>query len=726
MLATLLGLAVDAVLELEMSIGLNALFSLRGVRTPPEQIVIVAMDEASETALGLGEDLPAWRDHHAKLIQQLKAQKAALVVFDLQFIKPNAKHDPVLAKAIRSAGNVLVSECVQKFRYGNEDFFGREECSAANKQPAVRLESQASAATALSEQLVVMRKIPPYPLLAKAVTDHAPFHLIKDVTGSAVREAWLYFDGMAETPSLPLVIWLHSLLANQSSHGFLADGQRASDWLVKQRRACLADPIHYDLSIALPPEQWQPLRQIICGAASQYLDFYGPPKTFRMESYSDVYLGKVTNLTGKIVLVGKASRQFQSNHIDTFETPFSDSHVGKMAGVEIMATQVANLLENRRLSMPFPIAVPLFVYGLLILCLLTIYSGWPGIALSLMASGGYAVFCEWRFANHGMWLPIATPLLIQLPLSWLLSLYASRRALVSERKRLMAFANKVFPQWGGPLSTRSSRAWFKNPQAMELVAERNVTGICMATDIESYTHIATLHSSHETWQMLNAYYQVLGQPVTENGGIIADVTGDSMMAVWLSESATQRRLSACTAALAMAEAIDRYNATSGLEPMITRIGLFEGEMTLGELDTGVSSHFRAVGDTVNTASRIQGVNKQLGTRILASQNVIDGLDQVNWRALGHFHLVGRSEPVALVEIIGRPKTIDNHSIDHCQFEQAMLQIANAEWQAACELLNVYLIDHPGDGPALFYLTLASQYSTIPNPDWQGVVTLDQK
>lgn len=113
---------LDYWLNIETSLGLDSLFQLRGARPTNEQVVIVAMDETSELQLGLGQDLPAWRGHHARLIQQLKAQGAAWITFDLQFIKPNAQHDPILANAIRSAGNVLVTECVQKFRYGNQDF----------------------------------------------------------------------------------------------------------------------------------------------------------------------------------------------------------------------------------------------------------------------------------------------------------------------------------------------------------------------------------------------------------------------------------------------------------------------------------------------------------------------------------------------------------------------------------------------------------------------------
>ncbi|KJV08141.1 CHASE2 domain-containing protein [Methylocucumis oryzae] len=130
----LFGITVDYLTHLETSIGLHSLFSVRGVREPPDSVVIVALDEASELHLNVGKDLTRWRHFHAKLIEQLTAQGVLLIVFDLQFIVAN-NDDKVLAAAMHAAGNVLLTECVQKLRYGVEDFFGREECSDSNQKP---------------------------------------------------------------------------------------------------------------------------------------------------------------------------------------------------------------------------------------------------------------------------------------------------------------------------------------------------------------------------------------------------------------------------------------------------------------------------------------------------------------------------------------------------------------------------------------------------------------
>jgi len=193
-LTSLFGTSLDYITGLETAFGLDTLFNLRGSRPPPKEIVIIAMDEVSQTRLGTWQDLTRWRGFHAKLLQVLKRQGAELIVFDLQFITNNPLHDPSFSQAMRDAGNVLVSECVQKLLHGDEDFFGREECSESYKEPAVKKlggENQQ-----LARQLSASRKIPPTSLLANASLDFAPFYLASDDT-STVREVWTYYDALA-------------------------------------------------------------------------------------------------------------------------------------------------------------------------------------------------------------------------------------------------------------------------------------------------------------------------------------------------------------------------------------------------------------------------------------------------------------------------------------------------------------------------------------------------
>ncbi|MCQ8117302.1 CHASE2 domain-containing protein [Methylomonas rosea] len=708
-LGFLLSTLVDLGFDTESRLGLDTLFKIRGTQTPPEQVVIVAMDEASETRLGVGQDLTRWREFHAKLLDQLNRQGASLIVFDLQFIASNPSVDPMLADAMRAAGKVLINECVQKFRRGVEDFYGREECSDRNKMPAISREGEP--ATSLSEQLVVMRKLSPIPAIAQAALDSAPFYLINDSENNPIRESWTFYDALAEAPSLPVLAWFYYQQASSDN----PDEQPLSVWLTAQRRTCVNSPKLDNRA-----------KKLICEGDSRYLNYYGPPRTLRMESYADVYEGKVEDLQGKVVFVGRANRQFSPGKSDFFPTPYSDSHTGKMAGVEIMATQFANLLENSFIEIPAAGWLVSSVFGLLIALLLVSFTGWPGIVLSLVFASAYAGSAVCLFGQHHWWLPVAGPLFMQLPLSWLLSLAWSRYDLMCERGRILEFVSRVFPQWVGMLPAAPGQ-WTETANAGIARSEKDVSGLCLATDIEGYTTIAAQHSPREMWELLNTYYQVLGHPVVSHDGVIADVTGDAMMAVWFDAPVSNQRRAACLAALEMAAAVASFNLSSSQEALATSIGLHEGELTLGSLDAGTSSHYRAIGDTVNTASRIQGVNKYLGTRILASHSIAADLDDIVSRPVGTFRVVGRTEPVTLVEIVGLKHGSDTQPNEvHRIFADGLAAFQQGLWTEAARLFQAALAIDANDGPSHFYLQKTLAYCELAPLEWDGIFVLDGK
>jgi len=714
----LLGSGIDYLTNLESTVGLNTLFGLRGARRPPADVVVVAMDEASETRLGVGQDLTRWRQFHAGLIRQLQRQGAALIVFDLQFIVPHPEVDAALAAAIKAAGNVLLTDCVQKFRHGTEDYYGREECSENYKEPAVRKEG--SVGQPLSEQLVAMRKIPATPMLIQSVLDHAPFVLVNDAKDATVREIWTYYDALAETPSLPVVVWLNFLRRS----GVLSGGLDAplSQGLTEQRRHCLNAKGHGAGKSALEKR----IVAVICGEDSRYLDYYGPPHTFRMESYSDVYEGKVSDLRDKVIFVGKANRLYASGKTDYFQTPFTDSRSGRMAGVEIMATQFANLSEGRFVESPLPPWLPQVAFGFLIGLILMRLTGFYGLLVSLLAGGAYASLVFGCFTRYSLWLPVAAPLLIQLPLSWLIALSWSRLDLLNERKRILDFVHQVFPQWLHFLPA-SPGQWYPEKNAAQMSSERYVRALCLATDIEGYTAVAAQHSPREMWELLKSYYQVLGFPVTSHDGIIANIQGDEMMALWVDLCADSQRHSACLAALEIEQAVERFNQTSTVGRLPTRIGLHEGEIVLGSGESGGFRFYNPFGDTVNTASRIQGVNKYLGTKILASKAVADSLTQVVCRPVGKFRVEGRCEALELVEIIDKA-TDDNDPNDwiHRKFAHGLRLFQQGNWAQAVLVFQNILNEHGNDNPSRYYLERAQAYQQQPPADWDGVVTLEQK
>ena len=124
-------------------------------------------------------------------------------------------------------------------------------------------------------------------------------------------------------------------------------------------------------------------------------------------------------------------------------------------------------------------------------------------------------------------------------------------------------------------------------------------------------------SPAELAALVNDYYQAIFRVVQKYGGEISDTAGDSMIAVWASSRPdAAARLRAAQAALAILDAVEEFNRAHADSPLPTRVGLESGEMLLGNIGAEQRYEYRAVGDIVNTASRIQGLNQMLGTRVL--------------------------------------------------------------------------------------------------------------
>ena len=673
--------------SLENQLGLDTLFKIRGVRPAPNNIVIIAMDETSESNLGLGNNLPLWRQYHAQLIHQLQAFDVRLVVFDLQFMTTSKNIDQELANAIHATGNVILTNCVQKFVHGNQDFYGREDCSDANKQPIIS--TQTNHGQPLPEKLVAAHQIPPISIFRDTALDHSPFFLTYDAENETVRESWLFYDILGDTPSLPLTAWLYSLKNNTDFVNIKWLKPPFSVSLTEQRLNCLVDHDQFALQINKQSALEQQIFDLLCQDDSRYLNYYGPPQTIRMESYSDVLDKKVMDLQDKIVFIGKASRQYTSGRTDVFPTPFANSNHGKMSGLEIMATQFANLQQNNFITTPVSFTLSLLIYAFIITLSLSLFSGLFAIILSLLLNVIYTSVTIWCFNRYAWWLPIAVPFLFQYPAVLVFTLWDS------------------LTKWQ-PTSTN----------------RRTVNSVCLATDIVGSTSVSEMLATEKTSYLLDSYHQALSNDVHKHYGKINDLIADSMMAYWLDLPIKNQHLFACLAALDILETVDKFNANSSISLPI-RIGLNEGEIMLRTISTGETLLYRGIGNTLNIASRIEGVNKLLGTRILAAKSITDDLFTIHTRNVGSFCLLGSKKPIDLVEVIGKTLTAKQVNI-YQDFAEGLNLFQQANWQNAAISFQTLLETYGFDGPSDYYLSLALAYIKNPPVDWAGFVHITTK
>lgn len=334
----------------ERSAGLSALYALRGVRQPPESVVIVALDAASAQRLGVPRRPDLWpRRFHAALIDGLVSSGATAIGFDLLFEQPgDAADDTALATALARAGNVVLAErVVRKLVRGHQgDVLGG-----------------------------VDHLIRPMPLLAQSAWVTAPFVLPKTLDG--VFEFWTFPTGSGGNPSMPVRLYERWSLAHGQT-GEYPSG--AGDRL----------------------------------ALNLYGPFGTLPIIPYADAMARFTAGDtMPEVAGKVVLVGLAEPN-QSLQFDAYHTPYSTPDGVDINGVELAATAISNMVEGSSLRQWGVWENLCFVLGwTVLLCVVWGFARANVAAVAsvvlLMLFGAGAVFL---FAVEYLWLPVVFPLLV--------------------------------------------------------------------------------------------------------------------------------------------------------------------------------------------------------------------------------------------------------------------------------------------------------------------------
>jgi adenylate cyclase len=707
---------VPAVLELDENVGLGALFAIRGPVSPPHDVVIVSISADAAAAMGQTSELDEWpRRLHAKLIDRLVDAGAAAVVFDVWFEEPREPaQDEQLAAAIRRAGNVLL--------------FERLETTTIQQGPA---------AGSQQEQRVL-----PLNELKAAALGSAPFVL--PTVPIRVAQFWTFGRAASDWPSLPVAAVQAYLLPHYEA--FLALLERAQPGVTKTwpatreavvaareleglvvsiRNAFQRDPQLATTARALlarapqtdAPRALQVLLDLYAGPSSRYLNYYGPARSIPSIPYDRAVDGNgALDVAGKMVFVG-FSESRQPDQQDEFYSVFSQRTGISLGGVEVGATAFANLLERRSLT-----ALPMSAHLLLILALGVLL----GVALGPLATrqvllGGavfaaaYAGVAYWAFAVEGTWLPLVVPLLAQLPVAVIGGVWRNYRELALQRQRVHIALGYYVPPAVARRLAEQSTAFGASRQLLH--------GTCLFTDAEQYTAVSEAIGPDELATLMNDYYSVLFRIVEQHGGEISDTAGDSMVAVWAAAKPDPTmRAQALAAAIAMLDAVDAFNRERSGRQLPTRIGLESGELVLGNIGAEQRYEYRAIGDIVNTAARIQGLNRVLGTRVLVSEATLAGDSDPPLRDLGTFLLRGKRLPVRVYEPLAATGVVWG-PVGLAEFERALAAFRSGRFAEAHDGFVALAGRQPNDGPTRYYATLAEQYRRAAPAQWSGAVQL---
>ncbi|MDR0409598.1 MAG: cation:dicarboxylase symporter family transporter [Spirochaetaceae bacterium] len=247
------------------------------------------------------------------------------------------------------------------------------------------------------------------------------------------------------------------------------------------------------------------------------------------------------------------------------------------------------------------------------------------------------------------------------------------------------------------------------------------------SDIAKFTSISEKKSPEEMVKDLCFYFENVSKIIIENKGTLDKYIGDSVMAFWGAPVANEHHAeAACRSAVRiqqMLRSIFRQWENMGKEPFYTRIGIHTGEAIVGNMGYTERLNYTVIGDHVNVASRLEGVNKIYGTKIIVSQNTWSQCaNMFEFRMLDKISVVGRSEGMAIYELYSEKNDIEKmtRKIFDC-YEIGLRHYFDREWDEAMKCFETVLKYRHRDAPSLVMSRRCINYKKNPPPEeWDGV------
>lgn len=384
------------------------------------------------------------------------------------------------------------------------------------------------------------------------------------------------------------------------------------------------------------------LNQPIIQKDPQFIRYHGPAGTFPTYSVADFLDNKIPPqaLEKKIILLGATASSLH----DTVLTPQSSS---LMAGVEWQANVLSNLLQRgARQEIPqlFTYALSLFVGGVFLLGSQRLR---PRVLLNYLVGLVFGtILVSFVLWQSGYALAYATLLLAILGL---IGFHIFIRWLTAEREKRQL--KQTFQPY---FSSQVMEAILSDPTQLHLTGQERLVTIFFS-DIRSFTTISEHLAPERLIALLKEYFSELTEEILATDGVIDKFIGDAIMAFWGAPLAQDDQADrAVQAALGMMKRLKNLQQKWLKEgyPLIDfGVGINTGIVTVGNMGSNKRFDYTVIGDDVNVASRLEGLNKEYKTHIIISESTKNLLKQkLKLKKLGTVQVKGKTKPVSIFEV----------------------------------------------------------------------------
>ena len=402
---------------------------------------------------------------------------------------------------------------------------------------------------------------------------------------------------------------------------------------------------------------------------------------------------------------------------DVFTTPFTASTGWYTPGGEIHANILETALRGDELEPVAPEWTAALVVALVALCAALMRRWRPlvGAAIVVVVVGGL-VAADWAlFTRMNLWLPVGAPIaavVLVYGFYGLLAFLAERRRRTELRR---AFSLYVSPEVVDHVMA--------NPGRLMLGGERRDVTL-LFTDLKGFTTLSEQLGADQVTRILQLHFTGATGIVKQNRGTVVSFIGDAVFAMWGAPlDDADHALHAVRAAIEMQADIARLRTeleAQGLPPIAMRIGIHTANVVVGNMGSGDRFQYTAMGDGVNLASRLEGVNKMYGTGILVSGAVAALVgERIRLRPVDRVVVKGKTEPVEIFT------PCEDGAL--CDDGAAMVgAYRERHWDACERLCREVLGRHPGDRIAELYLERLPGVREVPPAEgWNAAVELEK-
>lgn len=471
------------------------------------------------------------------------------------------------------------------------------------------------------------------------------------------------------------------------------------------------------------------------------INYYGTDAVFPRLSYADVVHNRFDpeQVRDKVVMLGsnlQTEKDFfttaftrHASEADSFSGLFrsviADVQYSKATGLSCHAHAVETMLEHAYIYTPSA-TCSVLCWAVVWLAGQWLFFRRNAIFVALLAlplsCGLVFASAQWLF-NRNIWLA-APPLLTLLALQ-MVSGFALQK--MHEKRR----SRRITGMFGKYVSDAIVQQLIDGRISPKMEGQRKNLSILFA-DLRSFTSLAERLDAHQTATLLNRYFGAMIPIVQSNRGTVDKLIGDAMLAFFGAPIPdTEHPNHAAETALLMLHGLKRLKKETlpGVTELELGIGINSGEVTIGNLGCEKFMDYTVVGDNVNVASRLEGLNKIYGTHIILSEYTVAALThEFCIRELDRVVVKGRQHPLTIYELMGHQRDVPEKTLEMLDcFHAALKLYREREWQQAYAKFKMALRLEPSDGPSFFYLQRVTLFDKTPPPDnWDGLTRFKEK